>query len=115
MRDFTVEDRAQRERLERASPSAPRLDMAAMVNGMAAGRGDKELPGVASYLLLHGMQAHRRHVDRLNAKHDRLARAGKLDVGESEGEPLAKAAARPGVDRVDRRAVAARAFRARYW
>ncbi len=125
MKDFSKEDRAQRERLERQSPSGARVDMAGRLNALAAGRGNRELPGVSAYLLLQGMQARGRAVAKTNAKHDRLAASGRLDTLDRihPGSPLRRAATKTkppsggsvSPDRIDLRAFVANQLRARYW
>jgi hypothetical protein len=104
MKDFTKEDREQRERLERQSPSGSRLDVAGRLNRMAVA--SAELPGMTAYVLLRGMQARGRNVARRNAKHDRMMAAGRLNDGEGEGERL---------DRIHPRTIAAQELRRRYW
>jgi hypothetical protein len=126
MRDFREEDKAVRSRLEKQSSGGARLNMADRLNRMAAGDARQGLPGLAAYLLLRGIQARGRDIDRRYAKHDRLMAAGKL--GKGEGEPLdrlhpserAKSAHGPnsaaaGRDRIHSAQIAAAELRRRYW
>jgi hypothetical protein len=85
MKDFTKEDRAQRERLERASPDMARLDRVGGLNKIAAGAAGRELPGLAAYVLMRGMQARGRDIVRRNEKFERMLATGRLDI-EVEGE-----------------------------
>jgi hypothetical protein len=105
MRDYTAEDKAMRERLERQSPGGRRVDMVDRLNRMAAGDAAQGLPGITAYaLIMAAQQAHGRHVRKLNKTHDRAIAAGKLDGGEGER-----------LDRIHPASVAAAELRRRYF
>jgi hypothetical protein len=92
--------------------------MAGILNKVAAGDAGRQLPGVGAYLLLRGMQAHGRDIDRLNAKFECLLNTGRLgDGGETLDRryPADAKAAPENVDRMDRRQLAAAELRRRYW
>jgi hypothetical protein len=52
MHDYSAEDRATRERLERNSSAGARADVCGILNKVAAGDVVRELPGAAALLLL---------------------------------------------------------------
>ena len=54
MKDYTAEDRAQREKLERMSSAGSRADVCGILNKMVAGDAARELPGLAAYGLIRG-------------------------------------------------------------
>ena len=56
MKDHSKEDREQRERLERASPSGRRADMAGMLNALAQVHAAKEAPGLLAINVIRDLQ-----------------------------------------------------------
>ena len=72
MKDWTRKDRRHREALEKASPSAPRLNAAGFVNGLASSHEQREMPGLAAIGTLRLAQSgHAQAVRARNNRHDR--------------------------------------------
>ena len=80
MKDFTAEDRAHREALEKMSPSGARVNMAATLNAIAKVHGAREMPGLTALdVLRKSQEISRRTPAAHNRAHDLFEKAGGLE------------------------------------
>ena len=100
-------DRAQRERLERASPSGARRSFVDLLNGQSDQRASRELPGA---IALDGIRKQqelgRRTPQEHNRVHDRLAKSGAFDAFIARNATPVGAGASYGEARLPERRVA---------
>jgi hypothetical protein len=124
MRDWTEEDRQQRERLERNSSAGQRVNMAAVVNDLAKVHGNREMPGLSAYgvirLMQHNGGAQGREARRHNRAHEAFERLHPDSPLRRAAAPAAAAEQRPDVEEVvsieDMARLSASLVRAsRYW
>jgi len=95
MKDFTAEDRAHREALEKMSPSGARVNMAATLNAIAKVHGAREMPGLTALdVLRKSQEISRRTPAAHNRAHDLFEKAGGLEgFNRLHPESLGKAPA----------------------